>query len=70
MEIVTSLVSGLFGLIFFIIELVLIVYALMDIFKNPNFNTNTKLLWVIIIVLIPILGSLLYLFWGRNQSFL
>jgi divalent metal cation (Fe/Co/Zn/Cd) transporter len=70
MELVTSLVSGLFGLIFFIIELILIVYALMDIFKNPNFNTNTKLLWVIIIVLIPILGSLLYLFWGRNQSFL
>lgn len=70
MEIVTSLVSGLFGLIFFIIELILIVYALMDIFKNPNFNTNTKLLWVVIIVLIPILGSLLYLFWGRNQSFL
>ena len=70
MEIVTSLVSGLFGLIFFIIEVILIVYALMDIFKNPNFNTNTKLLWVIIIVLIPILGSLLYLFWGRNQSFL
>jgi len=70
MEIVTSLVSGLFGLIFFIIEVILIVYALMDIFKNPNFNTNTKLLWVVIIVLIPILGSLLYLFWGRNQSFL
>ncbi|MBW4890306.1 PLDc N-terminal domain-containing protein [Mucilaginibacter sp. HMF5004] len=70
MELVTSVVSGVFGLIFFIVEFVLIVYALMDIFKNPNFNLNTKLLWVIIIVLIPILGSLLYIFWGRNQSFL
>jgi hypothetical protein len=70
MELITSIVSGVFGLVFFIIELILIVYALLDIFKNPNFNLNTKLLWVIIIVLIPILGSLLYIFWGRNQSFL
>ena len=69
MEFVTSIVSGVFGLIFFVIEFALIVYALLDIFKNPNFNFNTKLLWVIIIVLIPILGSLLYIFWGRNQSF-
>jgi hypothetical protein len=70
MELVTSIVSGVFGLVFFIIELILIVYALLDIFKNPGFNLNTKLLWVIIIVLIPILGSLLYIFWGRNQSFI
>lgn len=70
MELVTSLISGLFGLVFFIIELVLVVYALLDIFRNPNFTLNTKLLWVIIIVLIPILGSLLYIFWRRNQSFL
>jgi divalent metal cation (Fe/Co/Zn/Cd) transporter len=70
MELVTSIVSGVFGLVFFVIELILIVYALLDIFKNPNFNLNTKLLWVIIIVLIPILGSLLYIFWGRNQSFI
>ena len=70
MELVTSVVSGVFGLVFFIIEFILIVYALLDIFKNPNFTLNTKLLWVLIIVLIPILGSLLYIFWGRNQSFL
>jgi divalent metal cation (Fe/Co/Zn/Cd) transporter len=70
MELVTSVISGVFGLVFFVIEFVLIVYALLDIFKNPSFSLNTKLLWVIIIVLIPILGSLLYIFWGRNQNFL
>jgi predicted lysophospholipase L1 biosynthesis ABC-type transport system permease subunit len=70
MEFVTTIISGLFGLVFFIIELILVVYAILDIIKNPNFSFNTKLLWVIIIVLIPILGSLLYIFWGRNQNFL
>ncbi|WP_295653101.1 PLDc N-terminal domain-containing protein [uncultured Mucilaginibacter sp.] len=70
MEFVTSMVSGVVGLIFFIIELILVVYALMDIFKNSSFSQSTKLLWFIIILLIPILGSLLYLFWGRTKNFL
>lgn len=70
MEFVTSIISGVFGLIFFIIWLVLIVYALMDIIKNSGLNQNTKLLWVILIVVAPILGSLLYLFWGRTANFL
>ena len=70
MEFVTSIISGVFGLIFFIIWLVLIVYALMDIIKNSGLNQNTKLLWVILIVVALILGSLLYLFWGRTANFL
>ena len=70
MEFVTSMVSGVVGLIFFLIELILVVYALMDIFKNSSFSQSTKLLWFIIILLIPILGSLLYLFWGRTKNFL
>ena len=70
MEIFTTIISGLFGLVFFLIWLALVVCALWSIFKNPSFNQNTKLLWVIIILIAPILGSLLYLFWGRTQSFL
>jgi len=69
MEYVSSFISGAFGLVFFIIEAILVIYAVLDIIKNRNFNMNTKLLWVIIIILIPILGSILYLVWGRNKNF-
>lgn len=70
MHFISELISGIFGLIFFIAYLVLFLYALLDIFKNPNLNQTTKLLWILIILIAPILGSLIYIFWGRNQSFL
>ena len=69
MHFITSLISGVFGLIFFIIYVVLVVYALMDILRSSRVNQTTKLLWIIIILVAPILGSLLYIFWGRNQDF-
>jgi len=35
---------------------------------TSNKPTNTKLLWVIIIVLAPLLGPLLWFFWGRKNT--
>jgi hypothetical protein len=70
MHFISELISGVFGLIFFFAWALLVVYALLDIFKNSNFNQNTKLLWIIIILVAPILGSMIYIFWGRNQNFL
>ena len=70
MHFISELISGIFGLIFFVAYLILFVYALLDILKNPNLNQTTKLLWILIILVAPILGSLIYIFWGRNQSFL
>jgi len=70
MHFISELISGVFGLIFFVITAILVIYALLDVLKNPGLNGNTKLLWIIIIILLPIIGSLLYIFWGRNQNFL
>ena len=70
MHFISELISGIFGLIFFVAYAILVIYSLLDIFKNPNLNQTTKLLWIIIILVAPILGSLIYIFWGRNQSFL
>lgn len=70
MHFISELISGIFGLIFFIAYVILFIYALLDIFKNPNLNQTTKLLWILIILIAPILGSLIYIFWGRNQTFL
>ena len=59
--------GGLLRFIFGVIWAILIIIALMDLFTSP-LPTNTKLLWLIVILIAPVLGSLIYLVWGRNQK--
>jgi hypothetical protein len=59
-------IGGFFRFIFGVIWFILIVITLLDLFKSL-LPTNTKLLWLIVILIAPVLGSLIYLFWGRNQ---
>jgi len=59
-------IGGLFRLIFGILWVVLIVYTLMDLLKSDK-PTNTKLLWLIVILIAPILGSVLYFVLGRTN---
>ena len=61
-------IGGLFRFIFGVIWFILIVITLMDLFKS-NLPTKTKLLWLIVILIAPVLGSLIYLLWGKNQRF-
>lgn len=35
---------------------------------SSNVATNTKLLWIIVILLAPILGTLLWFFWGKPAA--
>ncbi|HUH33801.1 MAG TPA: PLDc N-terminal domain-containing protein [Daejeonella sp.] len=58
--------GGFFRFIFGVIWIILVVAALLDLFKAVM-PTNTKLLWLIIILVAPIFGSLIYLFWGKYQ---
>jgi hypothetical protein len=46
--------------------IVLWIVALVNCLKN-NFDTNLKILWVLVIIFIPFLGSILYLTIGKNQ---
>ena len=59
--------GGLLRFIFGVIWAILIIIALMDLFTSP-LPTNTKLLWLIVILIAPVLGCLIYLLWGRNQK--
>ena len=59
--------GGFFRFIFGLIWIILIVVTLLDLFK-ADMPTNTKLLWLIIILVAPIFGSLIYLYWGRYQK--
>ena len=60
-------IGGLIRFIFGVIWAILIIIALMDLFQSP-LPTNTKLLWLIVILIAPVLGCLIYLVWGRNQK--
>lgn len=50
-----------------VIPAILWLWALIDCLKS-NFNNNNKLVWVILIVLAPFLGAILYLAIGRGQK--
>ena len=43
------------------------IYCLIDILKS-KFEQNDKIVWVLVVVLLPILGSLLYLVIGRKKK--
>jgi hypothetical protein len=59
-------IGGLFRLLLGLIWAILFVVTLMDLF-NSLLPANTKLLWLIVILVAPILGCLIYLFWGKQQ---
>lgn len=48
--------------------LILFGIVALDIVRNTGLNQNTKLLWIIIVLLAPIIGALIYLLWGRNNK--
>jgi hypothetical protein len=57
------LVSGTLGLMLMIVWLALLIFTLFHTIGNKNIDRNNKWLWVLIMVVVPILGSLVYLFW-------
>lgn len=45
----------------------LIIYCLLDAVKATFNNSVTKVIWVLVILFAPFLGSILYLTIGRNS---
>ncbi|HEY9003847.1 MAG TPA: PLDc N-terminal domain-containing protein [Mucilaginibacter sp.] len=62
MYLITSTIGGTFGLIFLFLWVLLGIFAFFNILSNKNINNGAKLLWLIIIAVVPILGSTTYLF--------
>ena len=52
-------ISGLFGLIIFILD----VLAIIKTIQSPA-STGSKVLWIVIILLLPVIGLLLWFFLG------
>ncbi|MEP6478015.1 MAG: PLDc N-terminal domain-containing protein [Rhodoglobus sp.] len=60
MDPITLSVSSLIGLVIFIITVVSIV-------KNPNHGGGGKFLWILVAFFLSVLGSILWLIFGRGR---
>ena len=52
----------------YVIQLALMVIALVDLFKRENMKSNTRLVWVFVIILINVIGPIVYLIAGRKDK--
>jgi hypothetical protein len=59
-------ISGLFGLLFSAVTFVIWLWALIDCIKNPTLSSNERIVWVLVIIFVPCIGSVLYLIVGRK----
>lgn len=59
--------AGVFGSLFYIVMIVLWIWALYDILTS-SFSGNKKIIWVLVVIFLPILGTILYFLIGRSQK--
>lgn len=57
---------ALIGLFFF--PLLVSVLSVKDIFEQKNFENNVKLMWIAVVILIPLVGAIIYFFFGKPKS--
>jgi len=58
------------GLILWMLLVIFLVpwlLALISILRNDFKDSTTKLTWVIVVIFLPVIGSVLYLMIGRSQ---
>ena len=62
-----GMIELLFLLLLFFPVLILFIAALVDILKG-KFRDNDKLVWIVVVVLLPLLGPILYFIIGSKQK--
>jgi len=55
------------GFLIPVATIVLIIWALVDILKS-EFTGSNKVIWVLVVLFLPIIGSILYFVIGRKQK--
>lgn len=57
----------LFVIVFSLLVLLLPILALISLLKN-DFKGDDKIIWIVVILFLPMLGSILYFLFGRNKK--
>ena len=55
--------GGLWGLIVLVAD----IWAIINIFQS-SVSTGNKVLWTVVVLLLPVLGFILWFFWGPKTS--
>lgn len=56
----------LMGLFFF--PLLVSVLSVKDIFEQKEMENSSKLMWIAVVILIPLMGAIIYFFFGKSKS--
>ena len=67
MELLIPNMGLLFWTIFSLLIILLPIIALFSLLKSIFKDSTTKLIWVLVILLVPVAGPILYFFIGRRQ---
>nr|WP_223447621.1 PLD nuclease N-terminal domain-containing protein [Polaribacter litorisediminis] len=51
----------------FLVSILLSIYCLINLLKH-KFENNDKLIWILVVIFLPILGSILYLSIGKRKK--
>ena len=54
--------GGILGLIVFVLDII----AIIDCAKR-NMDTSKKILWIVLIIVLPVIGLILYFLLGRSK---
>ncbi len=52
----------------FLLPTLLWIWAIIDCAKRNFTTTNDKMIWLVVIVLLPLIGSIIYVINGRHQG--
>lgn len=63
--------AGLGGfeiLLVILLPFLLMIWAIVDLIKSDFKDQSTKIVWALVILFFPFLGSIIYLIFGRSQK--
>lgn len=51
-----------------VVNIILVVVSLRDLFKNETYKFGNRIFWICIILFVQIIGPIIYLLFGRDDS--
>jgi len=63
-----SVIHLIIVFIFILLPSIFWIIALIDILKSDFRDTNDKIIWALVVIFLPVIGSILYFLIGKSQK--
>ena len=63
-----SVIHLIIVFIFILLPSIFWIIALVDILKSDFRDTNGKIIWALVVIFLPVIGSILYFLIGKSQK--